>query len=235
MKKRDFTLADFFAQYGDIISQTGLAERCGFNRSLLVHYLKSFKRPSDERLAHIQEKIRKLGSDLLSVILLQDDRILADRAEIYYQNRILDFALSKFESLEAFSAFFKNEETCAAFLEKARWGYKPICPVCNTIGAWSLKEGYKCRKNTCSKTFTLKSGSALHQTRIPLQIIFAAFYLQNNHDRLSSHRLGKILNISQSGAYHLIKTIIRMKADPHDVFLGSPNFVSAIRTFSVNK
>ena len=73
-----------------------------------------------------------------------------------------DFSLIKFFQQ------FPNEEKAAKYFEKLRWGEVVICPYYGSVHISRTKlMPYRCRD--CRKHFSVRTGTALAESRLPLQ------------------------------------------------------------------
>src|SRR6202044_3398504 len=82
-----------------------------------------------------------------------------------------------FSNLTECLDFFKDEETCIAYLEQQRWGGTVACPFCGVINLYRTNRGFKCREKACGKKFTVKVGTIYKNSKISLGIWFAISYL----------------------------------------------------------
>jgi transposase-like protein len=124
--------------------------------------------------------------------------------------------MKQFKTLPQLFDFFKDEETCIAYLEQQRWGGTPACPFCGVINPYKTNRGYKCRDKECHKKFTVKVGSVYENSKIPLRIWFAAIYLGTSSKKgISSLQTARQLGITQKSAWflnHRIREMLRDKA-----------------------
>ena len=65
----EFDVPSLFEFYG-IINATALSERIGMNNSLLSHYIKGVKRPSEKQIKKILTGIKALGKELSELELV---------------------------------------------------------------------------------------------------------------------------------------------------------------------
>jgi transposase-like protein len=118
---------------------------------------------------------------------------------------------TQFKSLLQVLDYFKNEETCIAYLANSRWGETPCCPHCGNVGAYVTNRGFKCKAKECHKKFTVTTGTIFESTKISLRTWFAAMYLCTAHKKgISSLQLGRDLNITQKTAWFVLHRIREM-------------------------
>ena len=83
------------------------------------------------------------------------------------------------QSLPEFQWLFPDDKTCAAYLERARWGDGFTCPHCQEAGEpfrIATRPGVlACRK--CRRQMGLTAGTVMERSHIPLSTWFWAAYL----------------------------------------------------------
>lgn len=112
-----------------------------------------------------------------------------------------------FGSISDFSAYFKDEEVCLAYLEQMRWGDDVVCPRCKSGKAYRFTDKIRFKCSACQEHFTVKTGTAFGETKIPLLKWFFAIYLFTKEGSLSSTKLSKTLKITQKSAWYMIEKI----------------------------
>lgn len=117
--------------------------------------------------------------------------------------------LRDFDSLFQLLDYFTTEEKCEAHLAAIRWNGEPVCPYCESTKVNTLKGAtarYKCYG--CRKQFSVKVGTIFHDSKLSLRKWFVAIYLVTAHKKgISSHQLGRDLNITQKAAWHVLQRI----------------------------
>lgn len=101
---------------------------------------------------------------------------------------------------------FDTEEKAEAWFIEQRWPDGITCPKCNgkdTARVASRKpQPFRCR--SCGKYFSVKTGTLMHSSNIPLSKWAMAFYLFTvNLKGISSIRLGEALGVSQATAWYM--------------------------------
>ena len=116
-------------------------------------------------------------------------------------------------NLITLSGLFTDERKARAFLEAKRWPDGPVCPFCQSRGAYTLtpKPGstkpvragvYKCK--ACRKQFTVRVGTIFEDSHIPLSKWLAAIHLMTSSKKgISSHQLSRELGITLKSAWFL--------------------------------
>ena len=110
-------------------------------------------------------------------------------------------------SLIKFFKQFPTEEKAAEYFEKLRWGETVVCPYCGSIHISRTKlMPYRCRD--CRKHFSVRTGTALAESRLPLQKWLLAMYILTNAKKgISSVQLAEYLGITQKSAWFLAHRI----------------------------
>ena len=112
------------------------------------------------------------------------------------------------EGLSLIEVFRKFPDDAAAerWLTECRWGSEPACPHCGSVnvqtGAKHKTMPLRCRD--CRKRFSVRVGTAMQDSNIPLQKWAVAIYLMTtNLKGVSSMKLHRDLEIAQSSAWHM--------------------------------
>ena len=128
-------------------------------------------------------------------------------------------------SLIQAAEMFATEEKAVEWFEAWTWpGGEICCMRCGSVeGAYRVKSGkpmpYRCRD--CRKYFSLKTGTAMEDSKLPLRIWGWAIYLEMTSLKgVSSMKLHRDLGISQPAAWFLLHRIREAFADLAPVFSG---------------
>ena len=113
-------------------------------------------------------------------------------------------------SLMQLADMFPNEESARKWFEKQRWPGGAHCPHCgsgNVAPVASLKPmPYRCRD--CRKHFSVKTGSAMAESKIPLRKwAFGIYLCATSLKGVSSMKLHRDLNITQKSAWFMAHRI----------------------------
>ena len=107
---------------------------------------------------------------------------------------------------------FPTQESCIAHLEQIRFGDKPFCPLCGTVGECARKKQgnvigrWNC--HACKSSFNVLSKTMFQGTHLPLQKWFCAIALIVNAKKsLSSCQLARDLNLNQKTAWYMQQRI----------------------------
>ncbi len=121
---------------------------------------------------------------------------------------------------------FGNDEAAEAWFVERRWPDGIRCVECGSDHVATRKPNarrktpvYHC--NDCKKDFTVKTGTIMHDSRLPLRKWALAFYLfSTNLKGVSSMKLHRDLGITQKSAWHLGHRIRETWDDATELFAG---------------
>ena len=106
---------------------------------------------------------------------------------------------------------FDTEEKAEAWFVEQRWPNGVACPHdCGSLNVATVAsrkpQPYRCR--SCRKHFSVKTGTVLHSSNLPLSKWAIAFYLyMTNLKGVSSMKLHRDLGITQKAAWHMAHRI----------------------------
>ena len=108
---------------------------------------------------------------------------------------------------------FATDEQAEAWFIECRWPDGMRCPRCNGENVCERKhrkpQPYRCRD--CRRDFSLKTGTCMQGSNIPLRKWAVAFYLlSTNLKGVSSMKLHRDLGITQKSAWHMAHRIREM-------------------------
>ena len=101
---------------------------------------------------------------------------------------------------------FPDDATAARWFAEARWPDGVWCPHCGSTnvqsGAKHKSQPYRCRD--CRKRFSVKTGTAMHDSKLGLQVWAIVTYLMTTSLKsVSSMKIHRDLGITQKSAWHL--------------------------------
>lgn len=115
-------------------------------------------------------------------------------------------------TLSTFEFFkrFPDEEAARSFFEVRRWGEAPVCGHCGSSSVVEVKDHrpmpYRCKD--CRKHFSVRTGSVLAESRLPLQKWLLAIYmLTSARKSIPSTQMARELGITQKSAWFLAQRI----------------------------
>ena len=104
---------------------------------------------------------------------------------------------------------FPNEEACITYLEKVRWGGKPVCVYCGAehkTGKQQADKRYMCF--SCKRNYHVCVGTIFHGTQMPLQKWFIVLSLVLNAKKgISSCQLARDCGLTQRTAWYMVVRI----------------------------
>ncbi|MEO0625258.1 MAG: IS1595 family transposase [Pseudomonadota bacterium] len=116
------------------------------------------------------------------------------------------------ETLSTFEFFqrFPNEEAARKRFEAQRWGDTPICGHCGSAEVTECKDHkpmpYRCKG--CRKHFSVRTGTVLAESRLPLQKWLLAIYMLTSARKgVPSTQMARELGITQKSAWFLAQRI----------------------------
>jgi transposase-like protein len=118
----------------------------------------------------------------------------------------------KSETLSTFAFFqkFPNEESARKYFETNRWGSEAHCGHCGSTNVVECKDhkpmAYRCKD--CRKHFSVRTGTVLAESRLPLQKwLLAIFMLTSARKGIPSTQMARELGITQKSAWFLAQRI----------------------------
>ncbi len=103
-----------------------------------------------------------------------------------------------------------DEKAAIKFLEELRWGDQLFCPRCGStrVARSPSNKSMSHRCYRCKKPFSVKTGSVMARTQLPLRKwIMAIHLLLTGRKGMSSVQIAKHLSITQKSTWHLMHRI----------------------------
>ena len=117
---------------------------------------------------------------------------------------------------------FPDEATAREWFEEGRWADGRYCPRCGSTGTYECKHAkspYRC--SDCGKYFSVKTGTALGDSNIPLRKWVFAIYLEATSLKgVSSMKLHRDLKVTQKTAWFMLHRIRETWVKTPDQFDG---------------
>jgi transposase-like protein len=104
--------------------------------------------------------------------------------------------------------YFSDQRICLELVAKSRWPNGPACPRCasNRLSFLKTRLTWKCLD--CKKQFSVKVGTILEDSAIPLDKWLTAMWLFSNcTDGISSHELADALGIMKRTARFMLHRV----------------------------
>ena len=118
---------------------------------------------------------------------------------------------------------FKDEERAELMFMDARWPNGVACPFCGSVNVKDrpTRKPAPFRCNDCRKDFSVKTGTVMQGSNLPLSKWGLAIYLMSTSLKgVSSMKLHRDLGITQKSAWHLEHRIRAAWASPNGFFSG---------------
>ena len=116
------------------------------------------------------------------------------------------------ETVSLFQLFqrFPDEEAARLYFERNRWAGEVSCPHCGSLSVAEVKNHkpmpYRCRD--CRQHFSVRTGTVLAESRLPLQKWLMAIYMMTTARKgIPSTQMARELGITQKSAWFLAQRI----------------------------
>src|SRR5258707_5317008 len=133
---------------------------------------------------------------------------------------------------------YHDDDAARIALEQIFWPYGPTCPKCGKIDTVSVLGGksmgpgwYWCSQ--CREKFTVRVGSVMERSHIPMHKWLMAFRLMNASKKgMSAHQLHRMLGIGYRAAWFMAHRIRRAQDDKAPTPMGGKGkFIEADESF----
>jgi transposase-like protein len=121
---------------------------------------------------------------------------------------------AKSEILEALRQAAVNEALAIVFLEKERWGDATICPRCDAKDVYRMMVGelrnkdYRWRCKGCKKMYTVRTGSILEETRLPLRVwVYAIWKAASSKKGINALQLSREMEVTHKSALFVLRRL----------------------------
>jgi transposase-like protein len=139
----------------------------------------------------------------------------------------------KIKTLQQAIQHFDNEQTCIDEIAQLRWpDGKPTCPACGKQDHYYLasQKRWKCKE--CWKQFSVKVGTVMEDSPIPLnKWLLAMWMMANCKNGVSSYEVHRAIGVSQKSAWFMLQRIrLAMRPEMLNKIGGSGSTVEADET-----
>lgn len=107
-----------------------------------------------------------------------------------------------------------DEESAVLFLEQQRFGDSPYCPLCGATDVYRMMSGekrnkdYRWRCKGCKKMYTVRTGSVLEETRLPLRVwVYAIWKAASSKKGISALQLSREMEITHKSALFVLRRL----------------------------
>lgn len=116
---------------------------------------------------------------------------------------------------------FPTQKSCIKYLEKARWGDKPICVYCASINTNPIIKELRHHCNGCRKSFSVTVGTIFHRTHVPLQKWFLLIVLMQNAKKgLSACQAARDIEMNRPTVWSMMHRIRKSMKDNGTLLTG---------------
>jgi len=131
-------------------------------------------------------------------------------------------AMSEPKSLQEAIIYFSNPDNCIDYLAIRRWpNGKVVCPTCGceTIKFSEKRRTWTCAKHHSKREFSIKVGTVMEDSAIPLdKWLTAAWLVTNCKNGISSYEIARDVKVTQKSAWFMLH---RIRLAMQDDFFGS--------------
>lgn len=110
---------------------------------------------------------------------------------------------------------FPDELACIQHAEELRWGKKPVCPKCNQHDRISKRQpDYRFKCFRCDSSFSVTSGSRLHNFRLPIRTwFFALSVFTDGKKGVSALQMQRHIGVSYPTCHRMLMAMREMMDD----------------------
>jgi transposase-like protein len=120
--------------------------------------------------------------------------------------------------------YFADPNICVQFMASLRWPNGVECPTCGSkeVSYLSTRRMWKCKTEHKKQQFSVKNGTVLEDSPIPLDRWLAAMWMMcNDKNGISSYEVAKAIGITQKSAWFLMHRIrLSMQSGDFKKFFG---------------
>lgn len=100
---------------------------------------------------------------------------------------------------------FPDQESARLYFESRLWPTGPACPVCGLGERITTRKGGYYRCNQCQEDFTVRTGTIMERSHIPLhKWLYAMYLLVTARKGISSLQLAKQIGVTQKSAWFML-------------------------------
>jgi transposase-like protein len=128
---------------------------------------------------------------------------------------------------------FADEDTALKFMVSLRWPEKVCCPRCGSerVRFISTRRVWECRETHPAKRFSIKTGTIMEESPLPLSVWLVAIWLEaNSKNSISSYEVMRSLGVTQKTGWFMQQRI-RLAMQNGDFFQKLTGEVEVDETF----
>lgn len=125
------------------------------------------------------------------------------------------------KSLQEAILYFSNPDNCIDYLAVRRWPNGVICPGCGStkVSFNAQRRTWKCGSHHPKREFSIKIGTVMEDSAIPLDKWMVATWLVTNcKNGISSYEIARDVKVTQKSAWFMLH---RIRLAMQDEFFGS--------------
>jgi len=114
------------------------------------------------------------------------------------------------KTLQGAIKHFAHYANCHAFMVQIRWPDGMCCPHCGSVRVRYIKtrRQWECREKHPQKRFSLKTGTIMEDSPLPLEKWLAAYWMEANcKNSISSWEIHRALGVTQKTAWFMLHRI----------------------------
>lgn len=112
------------------------------------------------------------------------------------------------KSLQQAILHFSDEQVCIDTVASLRWPNGPSCPACEHKEHYYLKTQKRWKCKECGRQFSVKLGTIFEDSPLSLdKWLCALWMLVNCKNGVSSHEIGRTLEITQKSAWFMLQRL----------------------------
>lgn len=116
---------------------------------------------------------------------------------------------------------FPDEDTARTYLESRLWRDGVKCPICKSGERVGVRKAGYYRCHRCRETFTVRTGTILERSHVPLRKwMYAMYLLVTSRKGISSLQLSKEIGITQKSAWLLLQRLREACGNQLEVLRG---------------
>lgn len=101
--------------------------------------------------------------------------------------------------------WFPNQESARLYFESRLWPGGARCPICRLSDRITTRKGGYYRCNQCQEDFTVRTGTVMERSHIPLhKWLYAMYMLVTARKGISSLQLAKQIGVTQKSAWFML-------------------------------
>ena len=113
--------------------------------------------------------------------------------------------VEQFATLFELMRAFGDEQKCIDHLRSIRWANGAYCPYCGSQKIYHFKDGRDHKCGDCRKRFSIKVGTIVEDSKVPLSKWFMAIWLVTSHRKgIASAQLARDIGVTQKTAWFML-------------------------------